>query len=788
MSAGSDGQIYGVSIDSFLQMAQMERTTCTLTVKFEGQVGYLYILDGELISAETGDFEKVEAACRIISWPESTIEIENSCNKTENEINQPLMNILMEGLRLRDNTLLAAKDRTRADQTGVAETAKTTPPPAPEDIHAEAVPDEFSLDDFDLELSEEPVEEFSIELSEAPPADSQAEVLPDELSFEDLEIKPSEDLSLELSLEPSEDLSLELSPEPSKAPPIEPSPEPPLEPTFEPPEDLMEKIEKLEKREITADRYVPIKEKPKIDPRQKLKRKRIMVFSALGVLTVIVAISSVVSMRAVKAKQAEEAYQRVLTAVENQETLEEKLTVLQNYIDSHKESPFVEHAENKVKEVRKIFENREFQELIRTVDALPLDDNFEKEARDAYNQHLEKYPDGSRTADVRERISRIPNIVDNIDYDKLQKVAESGVDERITAYNLYLLNHPKGKHRKSVEELISNLSEAYYDDLREEIRVCDSQQKWEKCIRMCEYFVSTFKDHQRWDEMGVVKNEMQAKSDLADLKERAKQEVADHDYEAAKQVYLTYLEKNPDSHAEGKISEELAKLDEALARKDEWEKVAEICRNRNYTVYDRKRAVKGYIANNPSGPFTQDAKMFLRQLETEKQPVAGYSEKGTGKSLQQSGSQTVVGYAKVDTQKIQRERENVRAQLKSVDRFVANGDGTFTDSMTGLMWCVLDSGIELGRCIDYKSAVEYVKGLTTGGYRDWRMPTSSDLAALYKSKPFFPGSGSPWYWTAKTFVDGYHVKSGIVTSKQETVFKREYADVEDCGAVRAVRP
>ena len=134
------------------------------------------------------------------------------------------------------------------------------------------------------------------------------------------------------------------------------------------------------------------------------------------------------------------------------------------------------------------------------------------------------------------------------------------------------------------------------------------------------------------------------------------------------------------------------------------------------------------------------------------------------------------------------EREKVRSRLAGVDRFVANGDGTFTDSMTGLMWSVLDSTVELGRCMDHRSAARYAKSLTTGGYRDWRLPTSSDLAGIYKSKPFFPDSGTKWYWTSKTFVDGHHFKAGIVTSKKETVYKREYADVEKCGSVRAVRP
>jgi hypothetical protein len=114
------GKIQGVSLDSFLQIVQMDRITCTLKVISQEGFGFLYFVNGELFSAITGDILNVEAACRIISWEEAVIEIDNSCDKTQNDINQPLMNLLMEGMRLRDE---AAKSR-----------AKTKPDPTATDV------------------------------------------------------------------------------------------------------------------------------------------------------------------------------------------------------------------------------------------------------------------------------------------------------------------------------------------------------------------------------------------------------------------------------------------------------------------------------------------------------------------------------------------------------------------------------------------------------------------------------------------------------------------------------
>ncbi len=99
------GKLQGVSLGSFLQMAQMDCITCTLKVNSADETGYLYLLQGELVSAEVGNLENLDAVYRLISWDETVIEIQDSCEKTENQINQPMMNILMEGSRLKDEAL-----------------------------------------------------------------------------------------------------------------------------------------------------------------------------------------------------------------------------------------------------------------------------------------------------------------------------------------------------------------------------------------------------------------------------------------------------------------------------------------------------------------------------------------------------------------------------------------------------------------------------------------------------------------------------------------------------------
>jgi hypothetical protein len=141
-----------------------------------------------------------------------------------------------------------------------------------------------------------------------------------------------------------------------------------------------------------------------------------------------------------------------------------------------------------------------------------------------------------------------------------------------------------------------------------------------------------------------------------------------------------------------------------------------------------------------------------------------------------------------EKERIKRLIDRVTAQLsQSGGRFVVSKDGTVKDTRTGLTWCVLDSHLDLNRCFDYSAARDYVEKLKTGGHTDWRLPTVSELAGIYKSQPAFPGTGVEWYWSSETFVSGYKKQAAIVTTKAESRFKERYAELDKCGAVRAVR-
>ena len=59
-------------------------------------------------------------------------------------------------------------------------------------------------------------------------------------------------------------------------------------------------------------------------------------------------------------------------------------------------------------------------------------------------------------------------------------------------------------------------------------------------------------------------------------------------------------------------------------------------------------------------------------------------------------------------------------------QFSDNGDGTISDSATGLMWQQADSG----RGMDWGEALAYCDSLAAGGYADWRLPDARELQHL----------------------------------------------------------
>ncbi len=94
--------IRGISPATFLQLLYMEKKSCSLKIKSPQQIGYLYLLKGNLIDAECGELKGEEAAYQIVCWDKTEIEMENFCQRQETIINGSLESILLNASQQKD--------------------------------------------------------------------------------------------------------------------------------------------------------------------------------------------------------------------------------------------------------------------------------------------------------------------------------------------------------------------------------------------------------------------------------------------------------------------------------------------------------------------------------------------------------------------------------------------------------------------------------------------------------------------------------------------------------------
>ncbi len=109
------GRVENISLSSFLQLLEIERKTCTLSVTSADDTGRLYFRGGSLVGAETDTLFGSEAAMEIVTWEHADVEISDVCPVNAPEIEGGLRYLLLEGMRLKDE-----RDRDAPHSLGIA--------------------------------------------------------------------------------------------------------------------------------------------------------------------------------------------------------------------------------------------------------------------------------------------------------------------------------------------------------------------------------------------------------------------------------------------------------------------------------------------------------------------------------------------------------------------------------------------------------------------------------------------------------------------------------------------
>lgn len=118
--------------------------------------------------------------------------------------------------------------------------------------------------------------------------------------------------------------------------------------------------------------------------------------------------------------------------------------------------------------------------------------------------------------------------------------------------------------------------------------------------------------------------------------------------------------------------------------------------------------------------------------------------------------------------------------------FVDNGDGTITDTATGLMWQQSDDGTTR----NWEDALAYADDLELAGYDDWRLPNVKELHSIVDYSrdhpaidPIFDTMDSEgWFWSSTTAYEQIDFAMYIAFGKATDYLG---ADVHGAGAMRS---
>lgn len=444
---------------------------------------------------------------------------------------------------------------------------------------------------------------------------------------------------------------------------------------------------------------------------KKIKKKNIKLFVSAAILLVAFLLADgFFGFQWLKERRSETDYENLIAQAESMNSPRNKIQVYKKYLASHKQNKYSERILNKIKEGEDEIQEKEFRHILKIAGDFKEKGNLDK-AMETLNGYTDQNPRSPFTDEIKKEVETLSKVIEDKDYKKLDQISNHSIDRKIAAYHHYLEKHPEGRHREDVMCLVSDLKDAYYTTLKDELQESVKQNDYKKCIEMTEKFIQVYPQDPRSKELKNLQDKYQEKrleqmilSELRKIAYKKKD-----DFEAAKQIYLDYLELNPNSPINSAIQQELAELENEMKTK----------------ALKAERTRRVVLINNTGG------------------------------------------------------------------RFVLNTKDVVSDTRTGLKWTLWDSKNANVECMDHETAEKYVKSLKTGGYQDWRLPTSKELSRIYNSEPPFPFNESPWYWTSesyKSYQGGWVRQVKVVFSQKPENSGIEQKDSRECGAVRAVRP
>jgi len=98
------GSLEQMNVLDLLQSLDMGRKTCALTLSNNNDTCRMYFTDGQINHAQYDQLKGDEAVYKVLAWTGGTFEIDFKVSSTEQTVTQSTQGLLLEGLRLLDET------------------------------------------------------------------------------------------------------------------------------------------------------------------------------------------------------------------------------------------------------------------------------------------------------------------------------------------------------------------------------------------------------------------------------------------------------------------------------------------------------------------------------------------------------------------------------------------------------------------------------------------------------------------------------------------------------------
>jgi len=104
------GTLAQMNVLDLLQSLDMGRKTCSLTLANNGDKCKMFFTDGQINHAEYGNLKSDEAVYKVLTWTAGSFEIDFKGTSQEQTITQSTQGLLLEGLRLLDESSRDAEE------------------------------------------------------------------------------------------------------------------------------------------------------------------------------------------------------------------------------------------------------------------------------------------------------------------------------------------------------------------------------------------------------------------------------------------------------------------------------------------------------------------------------------------------------------------------------------------------------------------------------------------------------------------------------------------------------